>query len=594
MKVKSLGTLVASVLGVGALVLTGALIIGNGDLSTLGIARATPTSQGSYVISASDFSDGAGNINVGGDTWHFEKASKSGDVVSIGGVFYTSTRSGASKADGRRGDGYTRLVFSGLDQSHAVGLVLYEKGLDEPVKNTITTITSDMDLTVGSTIASANRRGLQFAQAEGEGKYFSFSTMTVYYGCADVAPSVDIENNEVQIGVGENANLTTSKSDVFDGDTVSYAWESDDADVATVVGNGANAVVTGVAAGSANVTVTMTVNGTDYLDSIEVTITAAAADIIEVELGTGSYIQGNMVFTYFDTTSTGKTAAEITAFGISDSSVTGINNTIESNEVQGVAGNTFRIYSPMHNGAVGLTDQFTLTYDFRDSPNNKIYRAVAHYDGGYIASPVVLSAAAFSVEEGKTLEVTAAKGFYLEGTPSEFAFASLDTNIFTVTSEGSVATITGVAQGSASLRVTMTLGGKNYVIEKTIAVTEAGVKHLITWYTEGTGNQRNHIEGAGIWTWVNYGALGFNDFNAFNAKAKSFSASFEHDPAVNVTGVSVSDDIAASKVCRVYVNFTPAYNDGTLTLNVVDSNDVTYTGNIVFVNAEATAYNSGL
>ena len=82
---------------------------------------------------------------------------------------------------------------------------------------------------------------------------------------------------------------------------------------------------------------------------IEVTVTAAQATIVPLELGTGSYILGNQVFTYIDTTSTGKTAAEIVTLGLAEATLSGINNTIQSNELQSPNANTFRIYSPMAN-----------------------------------------------------------------------------------------------------------------------------------------------------------------------------------------------------------------------------------------------------
>ena len=151
----------------------------------------------------------------------------------------------------------------------------------------------------------------------------------------------------------------------------------------------------------------------------------------------------------------------------------------------------------MANGANGLTDAFTLTYDFRDNVNNTIYRAVAHWNGGALDTEIHLAATSFSVEKGANLEVTATKASWLEGNAT-FTFTSSNDEVFTVTAYGNVATVTGVAEGSANLVVTMTIGDVEYTMSKQIAVSAAGVEHLITWYTKGEGDQRNHWAGAGV------------------------------------------------------------------------------------------------
>ena len=105
---------------------------------------------------------------------------------------------------------------------------------------------------------------------------------------------------------------------------------------------------------------------------------------------------------------------------------------------------------------------------------------------------------------------------------------------------------------------------------------------VMPWYTEGTGNQAIHFEGAGIWTWVNYGTMGYTDFNAFNAAKENIVAAYESEPAATINDKVVSDDIAASKVCRVYIVLSAAYNTGKLTLTIPGADGKTYEGTLEF------------
>ena len=592
MKRKSFIALIAGAFSMTAIAVTGALVLNNRGLSPF-LTKATPKDNGSYTLTAADFTEGSGDINVGeGIAWHYNGVSVSGNVVTVGTNLYTSQFSGQTKNVSRRGNGYTRMTFADLDMSSAVGVVYHLKDVKGTLTHAAQPFSADNDLTNSGAYASADRRGLEIVQ--GGGSSFSFTSLTMYYDCSDVTPTVNITTASLSVGVGETGQLQAVNSDIFGGDTVTYSWSSDDTGVATVSGDSLTGTVTGVAAGTANITVTMTVNGDDYTDSLEVTVTASAATIVPVELGTGSYILGNQVFSCFDTTSTGLTAAEVTGFGLYASEVTGIENTIQSNDIQNVAGNTFRIYSPMANGAVGLNNQFGVIYDFKDSVNNKIYRASAYYDNGDIAPEIQLTAASFSVEEAATIEITAAKGFFLEGTPTSFAFESLDTDVFTVAAVDNVATVTGVAQGSATLRVTMVLNAKNYVVEKTVVVTEAGVQHLIPWYTEGTGNQAIHFDGASIWTWVNYGDLDYDGFASFSGQKANMTASYESDPATTARVEVISDDNATLHYCRVYVVLGAAYNTGTLTMTIPDAHGVTYTGTLEFNAGVLVAINNNV
>ena len=70
---------------------------------------------------------------------------------------------------------------------------------------------------------------------------------------------------------------------------------------------------------------------------------------------------------------------------------------------------------------------------------------------------------------------------------------------------------------------------------------------VMPWYTEGTGNQAIHIEGAGIWTWVKYGDMGYENYNAFNAEKDNFEVSYESEPA---TTARIDASISTCRSCR--------------------------------------------
>lgn len=81
-----------------------------------------------------------------------------------------------------------------------------------------------------------------------------------------VTPSVTLNKSETTIVKDATETLTTT---TVPADAV-VSWDSSDDTVATV----ADGVVTGVAAGSANITATITVDGTDYSDTCAVTVTS--------------------------------------------------------------------------------------------------------------------------------------------------------------------------------------------------------------------------------------------------------------------------------------------------------------------------------
>ena len=569
-----------------AIAVSGALALNHSGLIRSMIAKAGVQSSASYTIQATDFNAGDGTITVGGTRWHYTNSKRTATTVTLSGVLYTMDYSGDSASGGRRGNGYTRMVFNGLDLEQQVGLVYHLKDVNGTLTKTANPVSADVDLTFGGTVASSDRRGIEFAQ--GTGSSFTFTSLTLYYDCVDVSPEVHITETEMSVGVGETGQLHTSTVDVSEGAGETYSWASDDEDVATVDNNG---LVTGVGAGSANITVTMTIGENTYTDTLEVSVTAAPATVVEMATLDTSKIEGAGIFCRFNPSSASVTAAQLDTYTVSldvEFADTNVNNAVNHYTLQEKGDSSYTAYVVM-DSVVGLNGAFTAQADFKDNANNTIYRAVWHFDNGALDTPIHLSAAGFSVNEGEDLEITASKASWLEGTPS-FSFESLDNNVFTVTNEGNVATVTGGSEGSATLRVTMIVEGEPYTLDKTIAVTKAGVEHLITWYTEGTNNQRNHWDGAGVWTWVNYGALGY-DWAGFEGTKSKITVSYESNPTTTIAVNVISDPISGN-VGRVYLVAGAAYNTGKLTMTIPDVNGVTYTGSITFVDGEATAYNA--
>ena len=539
MKRKSLIALTTGLFSFAAIALSGSLILNNSGFLRSFVAHGEPD-QGSYTITAADFPvSGNGSISVGGETWNYEGATISGSTVSISGVFYTNSFSGADAADGRRGDGYTRMVINGFDKSDADGLVVYEKSVTQAVKNTITDVTADLDLTVGGTIDGKDRRGLQFAQ--GAGGSFSFTSMTLYYACTAVTPEVHINETSLTVGVGETATVSTSVSDVYPSDVKTFAFSSSDENIATVDEYG---IVTGVAAGNATITVTMTVNGHDYTDSLEIEVTAAAATVVEMSTLDSSRIDGAGIFCYFNPSTGSVTAAQLNNF-VRNTTIEfadpNTQNAINFVNYQDTFDNSYTAYVVM-NSAVGLNNAFTVTSDFRDNANNTIYRAVWHFDNGALAQELNLSIASDTVVVGTPATLTASKGYYLEGTPT-FAFQSSDTNVLTLSVNDNVATLTGVTAGTSTVTVTMTLGEDTYT------------KSILITVTAGMNEIPLTITGA---NWGGSGCQFMNDMQ-FAQTEGTFNLA---DYTVNVTVTGVSFTYSGIGAClqgaAIYLTFTAA------------------------------------
>jgi uncharacterized protein YjdB len=541
MKKKKLVVLIASVSALAASAAV-ALAVNKKGLSNPMFTRAGTIEHGSYTITAANLNNGNGDFEVGGERWHYEGVSVDGNTVTLTGLMYTVTRSGQTAAANRRGNGYTRMVFEDLDLSEAAGPVYHEFDVNWTLKKGGNPLAADNDLTFSGTVAASDRRGVQIVQ--GNPSSLSFTSLTMYYDCTDVVPQVDINNDSLSIGVGEDGQLTASKSDVYDGDVVSYSWASDDEDVATVVGNGLNATVTGVAAGTATITVTMTVNGTNYTDTVGVTVTAAAAQVVEMSVLDTSRVEGAGIFCRFNPSSASMTASGLDALTVSatmEFADPGVSNDINHYVLQEKGDASYTAYV-VCDSAVGLNGAFTVTVDFKDNGANKIYRAVFHFNEGALAQELNLNIASDTVVVGTPATLTATKGYYLAGEPT-FEFVSSDTDVLTVSASGNVATLNGVAAGTATVTVTMSLNGESYVKVKTITVT-GGMNEVALTITSAA--------------WGGAGCQFFNDMQ-FAQDEGTFQLS-DYSVNVEVTGVSFSYSGlgACLQGAAIYLTFTAA------------------------------------
>ncbi len=505
-------------------------------------ARAGIVDNGSYTLTAANFSDGEADTQVGGERWHYRGVSVSGNVVTVSGGLYTITKSGQSANAGRRGNGYTRMVFENLNLSDAVGIVYHEFDVNWTLKKGGNALAADNDLTFGGSVAAADRRGVEIVQ--GNPSSFSFTSLTMYYDCTDVTPQVEINNDSLSVGVGEDGQITATRSDVYDGDVVSYSWSSSDDNVATVAGSGLNATVTGVAAGTATITVTMTVNGENYTDTVGVTVTAAAAQVVEMSVLDTSRVEGAGIFCRFNPSSASMTASGLDALTVSatmEFADPGVSNDINHYVLQEKGDASYTAYV-VCDSAVGLNGAFTVTVDFKDNGANKIYRAVFHFNEGALAQELNLNIASDTVVVGTPATLTATKGYYLAGEPT-FEFVSSDTDVLTVSASGNVATLNGVAAGTATVTVTMSLNGESYVKVKTITVT-GGMNEVALTITSAA--------------WGGAGCQFFNDMQ-FAQDEGTFQLS-DYSVNVEVTGVSFSYSGlgACLQGAAIYLTFTAA------------------------------------
>jgi uncharacterized protein YjdB len=428
----------------------------------------------SFSISANEFANGDGYVEKWGVKFNYTGATVAGGLVTLNQMYTNyaeGSYSGSTKSESdTRGDGFVSLSFTDYSLGEGVGEVVY---VFDSSHGHLTGLglSASVDLTNNGTISGQNRTGFEIVS---NGRMITFSKLTIAYSCSNVSPEIRLKKESTSVGTGDNAEVQAETFDVFGSDTVTYAWSSDDTSVATASGSGLTGTIHGVAAGTANITVTMTVNGTDYTDSLVVTVTETAATVKDLEILKTSHIDGAGIFCRFNPSSQDVTAANLDSFGLDKISLnfaSETNNKINHYTLQDRFDDSYTAYV-VCDSAVGLNGQFNIVCDFKDTTNNIIYRATCYFNNGALEKDVNLTVGNENLLIGDNTTITAVKGSYLEGEPS-FSFVSSDTNVVTVVANGNTATINAVGVGNATVTVTMTLGGKNYVTEQSFSVTSS-------------------------------------------------------------------------------------------------------------------------
>lgn len=193
---------------------------------------------------------------------------------------------------------------------------------------------------------------------------------------------------------------------------------------------------------------------------------------------------------------------------------------ITGNHFQGPADQR-ELYITMNGAPVG--NPLAIKVTFKDPANNVVYEGTVNFKNDKVALPLNVSGAT-SVKVGATAEVKAEKGFYLDG-DATFAFESKNPELFTVTSNGGVATIKGVAKGQGKLAITMTLAGKTYTAERAITVSQPSTEPK-----NALKVNNGNIEGAGMTLMVDNSVLKMTMENAKNYQFKAkFTISYIGD-----------------------------------------------------------------
>ncbi|WP_420640374.1 putative Ig domain-containing protein [Candidatus Poriferisocius sp.] len=277
-----------------------------------------------------------------------------------------------------------------------------------------------------------------------DGKGGSINTaFAVSVTAANRAPTVA---NPIPDGtVTAGANLTRSLASAFadaDGDTLAYSASTSDANVAGVARNGTTLTISGVAPGTATITVTADDGrGGSVSDTFTVTVTGAnrpptvAAPIANGSVAAGSRLTRSLVGVFAD--ADGDTLAYSVA--TSDATVATATRSGTTVTVTGVAAGTAAITVTASDGSGGsVSTAFTVTVPAANrAPTvaNQIADGTAAVAGTLTRSLVGV----FADADGDTLTYAASSG---------------DTRLATVAVAGTTVTVTGVAVGTAVITVT--------------------------------------------------------------------------------------------------------------------------------------------
>ena len=277
MKVKTLKLLTAGVvLGMGVVAVAG--VAANGGVVN-NLFQSQADASRSFFFTASDFTLATGDFDKGGVSWHYEGASVSGNIVTMKKIYNTTAAGSNVNGEFRRGAGFNTVSFDDYSESEDFsGGAIYTFGFgrSDIVGRPLST---SVDLSTAQ--ANSNLRRI-FEVTEGAGT-FSFSKMTVTYGCEEVQPEVNFSSDSYAIIKDEVETVTATASYLREAATYSFSIADDTVASIAQVGSSSSVEVTGLKAGTTTLTVTMTSNMVEYTDTATITVTAPKKNIISLE-----------------------------------------------------------------------------------------------------------------------------------------------------------------------------------------------------------------------------------------------------------------------------------------------------------------------
>lgn len=460
-------------------------------------------------VSAADIAAGikdgtSGEFIVSGTKFHVDGATVAGSTATIsGGTLFNVDYSGSTvSANKRAGAGFHKVVINDMVSKTGANSTFFDNG-EKKIGGQAIGAVSQKAYQINTVVDGTNAKKVFFAFGAGKGT--SFSSIDFYYTCEDAVPTLSAIKGANAISAGEDITLEAVTK--YTTGAVTFEW-STSSDAVSIKANGKTATIHGEKGGDAVVTCKMTDGAVVASLTHAINVKAQAATKKEVVFLDTSVIEGAGVHIRINTTAMGITLEQLKNLEREVEITTG-SFTIQDQFFQGE-----EFFISMNGAPVG--NPFAVKLTFKDPANNVVYEGTINFRNDKVALPLNISGAT-SVKVGATAEVKAEKGFYLDG-DATFAFESKNPELFTVTANGGVATIKGVAKGQGKLAITMTLAGKTYTAERAITVSQpsAEPKNALK-VNNGT------IVGAGMTLMVDNSVL---KMTMENAKSYQFKAKF--------------------------------------------------------------------
>lgn len=465
-------------------------------------------------VSAADIAAGikegkAGEFIVSGTKFHVDGASVAGSTATIsGGTLYNVDYSGSAvSANKRAGAGFHKVVINNMDSKTGANSTFFDYG-EKNIGGQAIGAVSQKAYQLNTVVDGTNAKKVFFAFGAGEGT--SFSSIDFYYTCEDATPKLSAIKGANAISAGEDITLEAVTK--YATEAATFEW-STSSDAVSIKANGKTATIHGEKGGDAVITCKMTDGAVVASLTHAINVKAQAATKKEVVFLDTCAVQGAGVFVRINASAMGVSFEQLEAMEREVKITTG-SFVINENHFQVGSNGQKELYVTMNGAPDG--NPLAIKVTFNDPANNVVYEGTVNFKGDKVALPLNVSGAT-SVKVGATAEVKAEKGFYLDG-DATFAFESKNPELFTVTANGGVATIKGVAKGQGKLAITMTLAGKTYTAERAITVSQPSTEPK-----NALKVNNGNIEGAGMFLAVDNSVL---KMTMENAKSYQFKAKF--------------------------------------------------------------------